>query len=258
MDQSTHTVSNQVDDLVDYNLYTSDAALQEAVQRGGGAAYHGVLGAYGQQVGSAASFAMAQDANRHRPELRSFDRQGRRTDSVHFHPAWHKFLAMGYTQGLHCSAWSQPGPGAHLARAAAFLMHGQVEAGSLCPLTMTAASIPLLQHQDWFSSISDKLFSRRYDARDIHWSHKTSMMVGMGMTEKQGGSDLRTNTTRAVPLAGDGPGRSYLLTRVINGFFRCPCRTLIWCLPVTIVRFPVSMYRAGWTKNGAITCTSNA
>lgn len=205
-------VINQVPDLVDYNLYGTDLALQAAVGHAQATQHHEALMAYGKQLGSGSCFALAHEVNCQTPRLEQFDRQGHRSDSVIFHPGWHQFMAMAFRQGLHCSAWSQAGQGAHAARAAAFLMHGQIEAGSLCPTTMTAAAIPLLRNEDWFADISTRLFSRDYDGRDIHGSGKTSLMVGMGMTERQGGSDLRSNMTQASPVGAAGRGREYLLT----------------------------------------------
>ncbi|NYT44656.1 isovaleryl-CoA dehydrogenase [Alcaligenaceae bacterium] len=208
---TTHEVTNQVPDLGDYNLYTSDAALQEGVLREGGAAHTDALEHYGARLGLAETIELANQANRHKPELVAFDRQGRRVDRVDFHPAWHRFMRLAFMQGMHSSAWSHPGPGAQVARAAAYLMHGQVEAGSLCPVTMTSAAIPILQKEDWFDSVATRLYSLQYDQKDAPLSDKISMMVGMGMTEKQGGSDLRSNTTRARPLAQSGRGLPYHL-----------------------------------------------
>jgi putative acyl-CoA dehydrogenase len=113
---------------------------------------------------------------------------------------------------MHSGPWAEPGGGAQVARAATYLMHGQVEAGSLCPSTMTAASIPVLRQEAWFGGIAPLLYSRRYDGRDLPLAAKTSMTIGMGMTEKQGGSDLRSNTTRAVPVDAGGRGQPYRLT----------------------------------------------
>lgn len=211
MDHSTHDVINQVPNLENYNIYTTDLALQEAVQRYDAASYNADLIRYGQLLGSDTNLRLAHQINRHAPELQQYDRQGYRDDQIVFHPGWHQFLAMGFSQGLHCSAYSDQKLGAQVARAANFFIHGQTEAGSLCPLTMTAAAIPILQHEDWFPKIKPRLFSRDYDQRDLHLSMKTSMMVGMGMTEKQGGSDLRSNSTSAEPVAASGRGKNYLL-----------------------------------------------
>ncbi|NYT86520.1 isovaleryl-CoA dehydrogenase [Pollutimonas harenae] len=212
MGWTTHEVTNQVPELGDYNLYSSDIALQEGVRREGGQSREDALLHYGERLGKTETFAMAHEANRHRPELESYDRQGHRVDRVRFHPAWHRFLRMAFLEGMHASAWSAPGKGAHVARAAIYLMHGQLEAGSLCPVTMTSAAIPVLKQEPWFDTLAPLLYSTRYDERDLPLADKTSMMVGMGMTEKQGGSDLRSNTTRAVPLGTGGRGMPYRLT----------------------------------------------
>jgi putative acyl-CoA dehydrogenase len=209
---TTHEVTNQVPSLGDYNLYLADVALQEAVQREGGEAQREALVRQGARLGTQGMAELAAQANRHGPELQSFDRQGRRVDRVCFHPAWHEFMRLAMMGGLHSSAWSSPGKGAQVARAAAFMMHGQIEAGSLCPVTMTSAAIPLLQKESWFPSVASHLYTRQYDEADAPLAAKTSMLVGMGMTEKQGGSDLRTNTTRATPLDGPGRGQPYRLT----------------------------------------------
>ncbi|NGM88787.1 isovaleryl-CoA dehydrogenase [Parapusillimonas sp. SGNA-6] len=212
MTWTTHEVTNQVPDLGDYNLYLCDIALQEAVQREGGEAHRDALLRQGARLGMREMAELARQANRHPPELEAFDPQGRRVDRVRYHPAWHRFMRLAMMHGLHASAWSSPGKGAQVARAAAFMMHGQVEAGSLCPVTMTSAAIPLLQKESWFDSVAQHLYTRQYDEADAPLAAKTSMLVGMGMTEKQGGSDLRTNTTRATPLDGAGRGQPYRLT----------------------------------------------
>ena len=209
MNGTTHEVTNQVPELGDYNLYSSDIALQEGVRREGAHGHEESLLHYGARLGLKETMALAHDINRYKPELEAFDRQGRRVDRVRFHPGWHRFLRMAFLQGMHSSAWSSPGAGAHVARAASYLLHGQIEAGSLCPTTMTSAAIPVLSREPWFSSVSSRLYSLQYDERDMPLSGKTSMMVGMGMTEKQGGSDLRSNTTWAVPMDGAGRGAAY-------------------------------------------------
>lgn len=201
---STHEVSNQVPELVDYNLYSSDCVLREAVQREGASAQASSLEQYGAQLGQTSLMALAADANRYPPELRAFDRTGHRVDRVVFHPAWHRFMGMAFEQGMHCSAWSDPVPGAQVARAARYILHGQVEAGTLCPITMTSAAIPLLARESWFMALAPRLYSRQYDERDLPVARKASMMIGMGMTEKQGGSDLRSNTTHAQALDAGG------------------------------------------------------
>src|SRR5690606_2728678 len=143
-----------VPELGDYNLYTSDIALQEGVRREGGQSHDAALLHYGDRPGRAGTFARAQEANRHKPAFEPYDRLGHRVDRVHFHPAWHRFMRMAFLQGMHASAWSSPGRGAHVARAATYLMHGQIEAGSLCPVTMTSAAIPVLQREPWFDTLA--------------------------------------------------------------------------------------------------------
>ena len=208
----THEVSNQPPELADYNLYDTDAPLREGVMREGAGAHAEALARYGGELGRREMFDLAHEADRHVPELLSYDRQGHRIDRVVFHPAWQRFMEMAYAQGMHSGPWAEPGGGAQVARAAMYLMHGQVEAGSLCPTTMTAAAIPVLRREAWFGTIAPLLYSRSYDGRDLPLTAKTSMTIGMGMTEKQGGSDLRSNTTRAVPVDAGGRRRTYRLT----------------------------------------------
>ncbi len=211
MNWATHEVVNQVPPLDDYNLYTTDIALKEGAAREGAQAHTAALEHYGQRLGLRETFALARQANRCKPELITYDGQGHRVDRVQFHPSWHRLMRMAFLQGMHSSAWSAPGPGAQVARAAAYLMHGQVEAGTLCPTTMTSAAIPVLQRESWFDSVASRLYSTQYDERDLPLAEKSSMMVGMGMTEKQGGSDLRSNTTRADPIGQAGRGALYRL-----------------------------------------------
>lgn len=197
---------NQVPDLGDYNLYLTDTALREGVRREGAGADEPALEAYGALLGRNETFALAHAVNRHGPELQAYDRRGARIDQLAFHPGWARFMDMAFVQGMHCSAWAQPGPGAHVARAARYLMHGQVEAGSLCPTTMTSAAIPLLARESWFKRLEPLLYARRFDGRDRPLAGKASMMVGMGLTERQGGSDLRGTTTTAEAIASEGEG----------------------------------------------------
>lgn len=195
MGWTTHEVTNQVPELVDYNLYAADTALQEAVAREGAEAAVQALTDYGGELGQAHIIALAGELDRNPPQARPFDRQGRRIDSVEFHSGWHEFLRLGVGQGLHQRA--------SVARAAAFILHGQVEAGSLCPLTMTSAAIPILSREPWFDSLGQAFASNRHDARDIPVADKHGMLIGMGLTEKQGGSDLRRNTTLATQVEGE-------------------------------------------------------
>ncbi|MFV0282599.1 MAG: acyl-CoA dehydrogenase family protein [Castellaniella sp.] len=194
---------NQVPDLPDCNLYLTDAALIEGVRREHAGDREAELETWGERLGRADLTRLAAEVNRQGPVLRAFDRRGMRIDVVEFHPGWSEFLSLAFAQGMHGSAWVDPGPGAQVARAAHYLMHGQVEAGSLCPVTMTSAAIPLLAREPWFAGIQPLLASRQYDDRDLPLAEKHAMMIGMGMTERQGGSDLRANLSRAEPQ-GEG------------------------------------------------------
>jgi len=196
-------MDNLTNELNGYNLYTTDLALQEGVRRADAGAHEAELAAYGAALGSAATIRMAEEANHFKPELHTFDRQGRRIDRVEFHPSWHGMMRMAREQGMITQPYSDSRSGAWPAYAAAFSMHHQIESGSQCPHSMTLACVPVLrQEPELFELLAPKLFSRTYDPRDIPLQQKDSILVGMGMTEKQGGSDLRTNTTRAEAVAG--------------------------------------------------------
>ena len=190
------------------NLYLTDPALRGAVEREGAPWAHARLEAWGAAVGSAETYAPAARANRFSPELKTHDRFGHRIDEVVFDPAWHVLMAAAMREGEHCAPWSEPRAGAQVARAAAYFMHAEVENGTQCPLTMTYAALPVLRRcapslpwlaQSWLP----KMLARDYDPRSLPVEDKTSALIGMGMTERQGGSDVRSNTTRAV-----GAGRS--------------------------------------------------
>jgi putative acyl-CoA dehydrogenase len=214
--------ANLVPDLVDYNLFLSDAALSEGVSAFGAAWRNKHLAELGVRLGQSDILRLGELANRHAPELFTHDRLGNRIDQVEFHPSWHALLGMLRQEGLHASPWMQPVPGAHVARAAAYFMHGQIEAGSLCPTTMTFAAIPVVRNEPvLFAVLQPKLFSYRHDPRDLPLEQKESILLGMGMTEKQGGSDVRSNTTSARTMRPGGRGADYLL----NGhkwFFSAP------------------------------------
>jgi putative acyl-CoA dehydrogenase len=209
----THTVFNQTPPLTEYNLFTTDRALKEAVQReGAGAAVDDLAGA-GAALGTAANFEHARLANRHTPILHNFNAQGERIDSIEFHPSWHVLMQGIASRGYHTGPWTsasgRSAPGAHAARAAGYLMQAQVECGTLCPATMTYGAVAAMRRDAWLESEwVPRLLTREYDARDIPIGHKRGGLIGMGMTEKQGGSDVRANTTRAVRSA-DG---SYRIT----------------------------------------------
>ncbi|HXU55589.1 MAG TPA: isovaleryl-CoA dehydrogenase, partial [Casimicrobiaceae bacterium] len=199
--------SNQPPPYEGRNLYLADRALREAVQRGGAAWSHDRLEEWGAALGSAELSALAARANRFTPELRTHDRFGNRIDEVGFDPAWHEILMLAMIEGEHASPWTEARAGAQVARAAAYLMHAQVENGTQCPLTMTFAAVPLLRrHAGALPWLADewlpRIVSRDYDPRVLPVAQKASALIGMGMTERQGGSDVRANTTRADPAGG--------------------------------------------------------
>jgi putative acyl-CoA dehydrogenase len=151
-------------------------------------------------------------ANKHLPEFEPSDRFGHRIDLVRFHPAYHALMRTAISEGLHASPWTEPGPGAHVARAARYYLHSQVEAGHGCPITMTFAAIPSLRLQPDLASLwESRITARRYDPSNRPAHEKQGLTVGMAMTEKQGGSDVRANTTFAHPIAARGPGQPYEL-----------------------------------------------
>ncbi|MBK4733583.1 isovaleryl-CoA dehydrogenase [Noviherbaspirillum pedocola] len=213
MSWPTHEVANQAPDLENFNLYNTDAALADGLRRYGAGWYEGELQRLGAELGRPETLRLGALANAHPPELHTHDRVGRRIDSVEFHPAWHELLAMLRREGLQALPWAEPRPGAQVARAAGYFLQGQIESGSLCPTTMTYAAIPVLQNEPaLFEQLRDKLYSREHDPRDLPIAQKTSMLIGMGMTEKQGGSDVRSNATTARPVSGVGRGAEYALT----------------------------------------------
>ncbi|MFZ4874454.1 isovaleryl-CoA dehydrogenase [Janthinobacterium sp. Mn2066] len=200
----THEVFNQATPFENVNLFSCDPALVEAVEREGGGAALPELAALGAQLGRAETLALARLANIHTPQLQQFDRAGRRIDEVLFHPAWHELMVILVGAGAHSSPWAAPGPGAQVARAATYLLVGQVENGTQCPLTMTYASVPALRLATHLPQIAarwlPKILSREYDPRSLPVEQKRGALIGMGMTEKQGGSDVRSNTTYAEPV----------------------------------------------------------
>ncbi len=200
----THSVENVVEELVDYDLFSEDAPLRAAVERDARAGAAARLQAFGQQIGRTEYLHLGDVANRHRPELATHDAYGRRRDEVTYHPAYHQLMQTAIAHGLHALPWSEPGAGAHAERAAFCYLHSQVEAGHGCPITMTFAAMPALRATPALSFWSQGILSRQYDGRNIAAAHKQGLTLGMGMTEKQGGSDVRSNTTRAYPLAGGG------------------------------------------------------
>lgn len=199
----THEVSNQPPPFGGRNLWADDVALAEAVQREGGAAFVGQLARYGGLAGDEL-YRIGFDANRDRPRLRTHDAQGHRIDTVEFHPAYHQLMTAAKTHGVAGLSWHDGRPGAHVARAALSYLHHQAEAGTSCPLTMTHAAVAVLRQDPSLAVWADKAAAPHYDPRDVPIADKAGITLGMGMTEKQGGSDVRSNTTRAEPQADGG------------------------------------------------------
>ncbi|MFF7199625.1 acyl-CoA dehydrogenase family protein [Streptomyces sp. NPDC008141] len=211
MAATTHTVTNQAPPLVGYDVYTSDRALTEAVERHVAPGLldeaREELSELGRSAGSAQAQEWGTQANENPPKLRTHDRYGNRIDEVDFHPAWHRLLGHGVTSGL-TNAWGRPA--GHVRRAAGFLVWTQAEPGHGCPLSMTHAAVPALRTDPALAAEWEpKLTSQIYQEGLRPAADKPGVLFGMGMTEKQGGSDVRANTTRAEPVGGDG---EYLLT----------------------------------------------
>ncbi|AUZ64624.1 MULTISPECIES: isovaleryl-CoA dehydrogenase [Citrobacter] len=209
MHWQTHTVFNQPLPLNNSNLFLSDGALCEAVAREGAGWDSELLASIGQQLGTAESLELGRLANTWPPELLRYDPQGQRLDDVRFHPAWHLLMQGLCANRIHNLPWVEAArDGSFVARAARFVLHAQVEAGTLCPITMTFAATPLLQQMlpAVFADWQTPLHSDRYDSHLAPGGQKRGLLIGMGMTEKQGGSDVLSNTTRAERLA-DGSYR---------------------------------------------------
>lgn len=211
---TTNTVFNQPKPLGNSNLFLSDTPLREALQRELAGWDSDVLASLGQQLGTQESLELGRLANTNPPELLRYDATGQRLDDVRFHPAWHILMQGLVANRVHNLPWQEDARiGSLVARAARFVLHAQVEAGTLCPITMTFGAIPLLQrslpkeYQSWLSP----LLSDRYDPHLLPGAQKRGLLIGMGMTEKQGGSDVLSNTTTAVPLASRGNGEAYRL-----------------------------------------------
>lgn len=206
----THQVTNVSHELANYNMYEQDIALQQALHREGGGWAEEELRQFGSLTGSADYLELGHLANKYPPEFDTHDRFGHRVDAVKFHPAYHQLMKTAIEHGLHASPWTEPRAGAHVVRAAKNILQGQVEAGHGCPITMTFAAVPTIRLQPDIAQIWLPLItSRIYDPRNIPIEQKLGVTIGMGMTEKQGGSDVRANTTRAYPVAAQGGGQSY-------------------------------------------------
>ncbi len=207
----THTVRNQPPPFEDVNWWSSDVALCEATRREGGEWAEPRLQEFGRRVGSAEVIAWGFEANRHKPELVTFDRYGQRVDEVRYHPSYHALMRLAIEAGMHSVAWTSE-RGGHVAHAAFEYMMGQAEPGVCCPLSMTYAVVPALRHQSDLADVwVPKLTAKSYDPRACPVERKLGATMGMAMTEKQGGSDVRANTTKAHAIGDGGPGGEYEL-----------------------------------------------
>ncbi|RTL72211.1 MAG: DNA alkylation response protein [Hyphomicrobiales bacterium] len=217
---ATHEVTNQSPPFADVNLFASDHALQEATARWGAGHAAKRLTAAGAAFGSEAAFERGRLANENPPKLKTFDMKGRRIDRVEFHPAYHECMALSIAEGLHASSWDhlmKPGtpplPGANVARSAGCYMAIQMEAGHQCPITMTNAAVATLQLEPEIAKRwIPKVLSRSYDPTFAQAAVKKGVTIGMGMTEKQGGTDVRANASIAKPVGSGGPGGQYIIT----------------------------------------------
>ncbi|HWS05717.1 MAG TPA: isovaleryl-CoA dehydrogenase [Burkholderiaceae bacterium] len=248
----THEVTNVSRELVDYNPYTQDTALVDGVAREGGGWAHDTLTAFGQLTGSAEYIELGALANRNPPEFDTHDRFGNRVDLVRFHPSYHRLMQTAIEHGLHASPWTDPKPGAHVARAAHTYLQTQVEAGHGCPITMTFAAVPALRHTPALAALWEpKITARSYDPRNVPDAQKAGLTIGMAMTEKQGGSDVRANSTRAYPVGAEGPGQAYEL--VGHKYFvsapMCDAFLVLAQAPGGLSCFLLPRWRPDGTKN---------
>jgi putative acyl-CoA dehydrogenase len=210
--RATHEVLNQPPPLEGYNLFEQDRTLSAALRREGAGWAEERARRLGEIAGGEPLRWGAQ-ANAYPPVLRTHDRYGRRIDEVEYHPAWHELMRLAVAHELHALPWRDPRPGAHVARAALFMLLGQAESGHGCPISMTYSGIPALRAQPEIAAEWEpRLTSTNYDPRMIPSDRKTGALCGMAMTEKQGGSDVRANTTRARALGRGGPGGEYEIT----------------------------------------------
>ncbi|MAK44262.1 MULTISPECIES: acyl-CoA dehydrogenase family protein [Spongiibacter] len=210
---NTHSVFNQSQALENTNLFDDDIALQQALTSYAPGAALDALRDYGQRCGSAEVIAWGFDANEQKPQFDSHDRFGHRVDEVRFHPSYHKLMKMALEQGIHAVPWQGDIAQAHTQRAAYSYMQSQVEAGHGCPLTMTFASVPTLNltpsiAKQWLP----KVLAQGYEPENKPYFEKQAVTIGMGMTEKQGGSDVRANTSVARAVGAQGPGELYEIT----------------------------------------------
>lgn len=249
---NTHEVINQPMELTDYNLFTSDKALSEIVEKENGLWAKADLQNFGEKVGDSRYIELGFLANENKPTFSPHDRFGRRIDLVKFHPAYHTLMKTAITEGIHSSPWTTPKPGAHVARTAKAYMHTQIEAAHGCPITMTFAAIPTLRHQPSIARIWEpKVTTCQYDPDNKPYDQKSGLTIGMAMTEKQGGSDVRANTTQAIPVGKDESGELYEL--VGHKFFvsapMCDAFLVLAHAPGGLSCFLLPRWRPDGTKN---------
>jgi len=199
----THEVLNQAPSLQDYDPFEADLALAEALRREGAGWAEAEVARFSRATATREAIGWGFEANQNPPRLRTHDRWGNRIDEVEFHPAWHELMRLSISNAVHAGPWRDARPGAHVARAAKMALVSQTEAGHGCPISMTYSAVPALQQDpallgEW----SAKIVSLEYDPRMAPLGEKRGALIGMGMTEKQGGSDVRANTTRAEALGG--------------------------------------------------------
>ena len=211
--KATHEVLNQPPPLVDYNLFTGDRILAAALEREGAGWAKPQVKEFGRLAGTEESIRWGFQANENPPVLRSHDRFGHRLDEVEFHPAWHDLMRLSIGHGLASLPWREPQSGAHVARAALMLVASQTEAGHTCPVSMTCSSVPALRKQpDLAREWERHILSGKYDASFRPVTEKSGALIGMAMTEKQGGSDVRANITLAENIEGTQSRSEYLIT----------------------------------------------
>ncbi len=199
--------------LENYNLLEHDTPLREALRREGAGWIEETAMVLGARLGTAETLRLGELANRHVPVLRTHDRFGHRLDEVEYHPAWHELLGLGIAAGAHSLPWTSKRPGSHAARVVLNLLRHQVDEGTSCPISVSYAVVPALRAQpELAAEWEPRVVSTDYDPRFIPAGGKRGAIIGMAMTERQGGSDVRANTTRARPLGRPGPGELYEIT----------------------------------------------
>ncbi len=248
----THRVINVSAELQDFNAFSCDVALAEAVSREGADWAVPSLQAFGARTGSAEHLDWGTQANRYPPELDTHDRFGRRVDLVRFHPAYHALMRHSIENGLHASPWTEPRPGAHVARAARLYLQSQAEPGHICPITMTFAAVPALRSTPALAARWEpRITAPHYDPRNVPAEEKAGVTIGMAMTEKQGGSDVRANTTQAHPVGARGSGEPYEL--VGHKFFvsapMCDAFLVLAQTPAGLGCFLMPRWRPDGVKN---------